>query len=158
VIGAKFSALAARFLNLSLITYHAFLKEHDGRTTIPHPSNRPVPSARRALDRAEPRRSRRGGHQDRAPEDRRRFARVRPALAEGRAGKDTTESAYFASANRGKKSVTVNLSKPEGQDIVRRSAAQCDVLLENYKVGDLARYGLGYEDLKKINPRSSTAR
>src|SRR6185295_15420770 len=67
--------------------------------------------------------------------------------------KDTTESAYFASANRGKKSVTVNLSKPEGQDIVRRIAAQCDVLLENYKVGDLARYGLGYEDLKKSNPR-----
>jgi formyl-CoA transferase len=68
-------------------------------------------------------------------------------------GKDTTESAYFACANRGKKSVTVNLSKPRGQAIVRDLAAQCDVLLENYKVGDLARYGLGYEDLKKINPR-----
>jgi crotonobetainyl-CoA:carnitine CoA-transferase CaiB-like acyl-CoA transferase len=68
-------------------------------------------------------------------------------------GRDTTESAYFASANRGKKSVTVNLSRPEGQEIVRRIAAQCDVLLENYKVGDLARYGLGYEELRKINPR-----
>src|SRR5687767_3945253 len=68
-------------------------------------------------------------------------------------GRDTTESAYFACANRGKKSVTVNLSKPRGQAIVRDLAAQCDVLLENYKVGDLARYGLGYEDLKKINPR-----
>jgi formyl-CoA transferase len=68
-------------------------------------------------------------------------------------GKDTKESAYFACANRGKKSVTVNLSKPEGQKIVRDLAAKCDVLIENYKVGDLARYGLGYEDLKKPNPK-----
>jgi len=68
-------------------------------------------------------------------------------------GKDTKESAYFACANRGKKSVTVNLSKPEGQKIVRDLAAKCDVLIENYKVGDLARYGLGYEDLKKLNPK-----
>ena len=76
-----------------------------------------------------------------------------PPWLKDAAGKDTSESAYFASANRGKKSVTVNLSKPEGQDIVRRIAAECDVLLENYKFGDLARYALGYEDLKKINPR-----
>jgi formyl-CoA transferase len=76
-----------------------------------------------------------------------------PPWLKDAAGKDTTESAYFASANRGKKSVTVNLSKPEGQDIVRRIAAECDVLLENYKFGDLARYALGYEDLRKINPR-----
>jgi crotonobetainyl-CoA:carnitine CoA-transferase CaiB-like acyl-CoA transferase len=68
-------------------------------------------------------------------------------------GKETRESAYFASANRGKKSVTVNLSKPAGQDLARRLAAQSDVLLENYKYGDLARYGLGYDDLGKINPR-----
>ncbi len=68
-------------------------------------------------------------------------------------GKDTQESAYFASANRGKKSVTVNLSKPEGQDIVRDLALRSDVLIENYKVGDLARYGLGYGDLGKLNPR-----
>ena len=68
-------------------------------------------------------------------------------------GKDTAESAYFASANRGKKSITVDLSKPRGQEIVRALAARSDVLLENYKYGDLARYGLGYEDLKKINPR-----
>ncbi len=68
-------------------------------------------------------------------------------------GKDTGESAYFASANRGKKSITVNLSQPAGQEIVRKLAAQCDVLLENYKVGDLARYGLAYEDVRKVNPR-----
>jgi crotonobetainyl-CoA:carnitine CoA-transferase CaiB-like acyl-CoA transferase len=75
-----------------------------------------------------------------------------PPWLKDRSGKDTTESAYFASANRGKKSVTVNLGKPEGQKIVRELAAKCDVLLENYKFGDLARYGLGYEDLGKLNP------
>src|SRR5258706_15018024 len=67
-------------------------------------------------------------------------------------GQDTRESAYFCAANRGKRSITVNLTKPEGQQLVRELAQQCDVLLENYKVGDLARYGLGYDDLKAINP------
>ena len=76
-----------------------------------------------------------------------------PPWLKDREGCDTTESAYFACANRGKKSVTVNLSKAEGQDIVRRLAGQSDVLLENYKVGDLARYGLGYGDLRQLNPR-----
>jgi crotonobetainyl-CoA:carnitine CoA-transferase CaiB-like acyl-CoA transferase len=68
-------------------------------------------------------------------------------------GRDTKDSAYFTSANRGKKSVTVNLSQPQGQALVRELAAKSDVLLENYKFGDLARYGLGYEDLQKLNPR-----
>ncbi|MGA7985596.1 MAG: CaiB/BaiF CoA-transferase family protein [Burkholderiales bacterium] len=68
-------------------------------------------------------------------------------------GKDTSESAYFACANRGKKSITVNLADPEGQRVVRELAAKCDVLLENYKPGDLTRYGLGYDDLKQVNPR-----
>jgi crotonobetainyl-CoA:carnitine CoA-transferase CaiB-like acyl-CoA transferase len=68
-------------------------------------------------------------------------------------GRDTKDSAYFTSANRGKKSVTVNLALLEGQALVRELAAKSDVLLENYKFGDLARYGLGYEDLRKINPR-----
>src|SRR3990170_4388016 len=68
-------------------------------------------------------------------------------------GRDTRDSAYFTSANRGKKSVTVNLQQPEGQALVRALAAKSDVLIENYKFGDLARYGLGYEDLQKINPR-----
>ncbi len=68
-------------------------------------------------------------------------------------GKETRESAYFACANRGKKSITVDLSKPEGSRIVRSLAARADVLIENYKFGDLARYGLGYDDLKEVNPR-----
>ena len=75
-----------------------------------------------------------------------------PWLKDG-SGRDTKESAYFASANRGKKSVTVNLARTEGQRIVRELARQADVLIENYKVGDLARYGLGYDDLRQRNPR-----
>jgi len=67
-------------------------------------------------------------------------------------GKETSEAAYFMAANRGKKSITVNLTHPEGQALVRELAAKCDVLIENYKVGDLDRYGLGYKDLSKINP------
>ncbi|HET7787971.1 MAG TPA: CaiB/BaiF CoA-transferase family protein [Myxococcales bacterium] len=63
------------------------------------------------------------------------------------------ESAYFLGANRGKKSITVDLSRPEGQEIVRRLAALSDVLLENYKVGALAKYGLSYEALAATNPR-----
>jgi crotonobetainyl-CoA:carnitine CoA-transferase CaiB-like acyl-CoA transferase len=76
-----------------------------------------------------------------------------PPWAKDQNGKDTTESAYFMCANRGKKSITIDVSKPAGQAIVRDLAKDSDVFLENYKTGDLARYGLGYEDLKKINPR-----
>lgn len=74
-----------------------------------------------------------------------------PPFLRDEQGNETKESAYFCAANRGKKSITVNLSKAEGQQLVRELATQCDVLIENYKVGDLARYGLGYEDLKKLN-------
>lgn len=68
-------------------------------------------------------------------------------------GRDTKDSAYFTSANRGKKSITLNISTPEGQKLVRELARISDVLIENYKFGDLARYGLSYDDLKQINPR-----
>ncbi|MBG6120116.1 MULTISPECIES: CaiB/BaiF CoA transferase family protein [unclassified Sphingobium] len=68
-------------------------------------------------------------------------------------GAETRENAFFLSANRNKKSITLNLSKPEGQEIIRELAAQCDVFMENYKVGDLKRYGLDYESLRAINPR-----
>ena len=70
-----------------------------------------------------------------------------------RDGKETRESAYFLSVNRGKKSVTLDLSRPEGQAIARRLAENSDVLIENYKVGTLARYGLGYDDIRAVNPR-----
>jgi crotonobetainyl-CoA:carnitine CoA-transferase CaiB-like acyl-CoA transferase len=68
-------------------------------------------------------------------------------------GNQTNESAYFLSANRGKKSLALDIATAEGQGIVRRLAAKSDILIENYKVGGLARYGLSYEDLKKNNPR-----
>ena len=68
------------------------------------------------------------------------------------AGNDTPDSTYYVSTNRNKKSITIDIAKPEGQSLIRELAAQSDVLIENYKVGDLARYGLGYEDIRKINP------
>lgn len=68
-------------------------------------------------------------------------------------GKESRDSSYFLSVNRGKKSVTLDISTPEGQDIIRELAKTADVVVENYKVGTLARYGLSWEDLKKINPR-----
>ncbi len=76
-----------------------------------------------------------------------------PPWVKDKEGRDTGDSAYYTSANRGKKSVTVNIGKPEGQKLVRELARISDVLIENYKFGDLARYGLSYDDLAKINPR-----
>ena len=76
-----------------------------------------------------------------------------PPWVKDREGRDTKDSAYFTSANRGKKSVTVNVAKAQGQALIRALARECDVLIENYKHGDLARYGLGYDDLKAVNPR-----
>jgi crotonobetainyl-CoA:carnitine CoA-transferase CaiB-like acyl-CoA transferase len=74
-----------------------------------------------------------------------------PYLRDGR-GEETSESAYFVSANRGKKSITLDLSRAEGQDVVRRLAGRSDVVLENYKAGALERYGLGYPQLAAVNP------
>lgn len=68
-------------------------------------------------------------------------------------GSASSESAYFLSANRNKRSITVDLGQPEGQRLVARLAAQADVLIENFKVGGLAQYGLDHETLKAANPR-----
>lgn len=68
-------------------------------------------------------------------------------------GNDSREAAYFQSANRNKQSLTLDFTQPEGQRLVRELVAQCDVLLENFKVGGLAAYGLDYESLAAINPR-----
>ena len=62
-------------------------------------------------------------------------------------------SSYFAAANRGKKSLTLNLSTPQGKRIIEELVKISDVVIENYKIGDLKRYGLDYESLQKINPR-----
>ncbi|WP_394559915.1 CaiB/BaiF CoA transferase family protein [Aquipseudomonas alcaligenes] len=68
-------------------------------------------------------------------------------------GNDSREAAYFQCANRNKQSLTLDFTQAEGQRLVRELAAQCDVVLENFKVGGLAAYGLDYESLKAINPR-----
>lgn len=68
-------------------------------------------------------------------------------------GRSTDVSAYYLCANRNKRSVTVDIAHPEGQALIRQLVAQSDVLLENFKVGDLARYGLDYRALRAINPR-----
>src|SRR3712207_4640889 len=65
---------------------------------------------------------------------------------------NTRESAYFVGVNRNKKSVTLDIARPEGQAIVHRLLETCDILVENFKVGALAKYGLGYEQLRKKFP------
>ena len=66
---------------------------------------------------------------------------------------DSAESAYFLGANRNKRSITCDLSTAAGQQLIRDLAAKADVLVENFKVGDMQRYGLNYEVLMSINPR-----
>ncbi|UTY55994.1 CaiB/BaiF CoA-transferase family protein [Massilia sp. erpn] len=75
-----------------------------------------------------------------------------PPYAKDAEGKDTSEAAYYLAANRGKRSITVDISKPEGQALIRELAKHADVVLENYKVGQLKRYGLDYESLKAVKP------
>jgi crotonobetainyl-CoA:carnitine CoA-transferase CaiB-like acyl-CoA transferase len=71
----------------------------------------------------------------------------------GKDGIETRHSSFFTVSNRNKRSLTLNHSKPEGQEILRKLVETADVLIENYKVGDLKRFGLDYESLKEINPR-----
>ena len=85
-----------------------------------------------------------------AGDDTRHFA---PPFLQDADGNDTAESAYFMSANRNKKSVAIDLTKPEGQDVIRRLVLGADALVENFKFGNLAKYGLGYDDLKAENPQ-----
>ena len=75
-----------------------------------------------------------------------------PWLADG-AGKPTTDAAYFLCTNRNKRSLTVDMTRPEGQAILRELAAQSDVVLENFKVGGLKAYGLDYASLAALNPK-----
>jgi crotonobetainyl-CoA:carnitine CoA-transferase CaiB-like acyl-CoA transferase len=75
-----------------------------------------------------------------------------PPFVEGEDG-ERLDAAYFHSCNRGKRSVAVDFERPEGQEIIRRLAVRADVLIENFKTGGLAKYGLDYSGLKAINPR-----
>jgi glutaryl-CoA transferase len=79
--------------------------------------------------------------------------RVGPPWMKDEQGQDTPESTYFQAVNRNKYSVAIDFANPEGAQLVKDLAGECDVLLENYRTGTLARYGLGYEDLRELNPR-----
>ena len=79
--------------------------------------------------------------------------RLGPPFLRDEEGEYTRASGFFLSANRNKKSVTVDISTAQGQEIVRALAKTCDILIENYKVGDLARFALDYDAIKAINPR-----
>ena len=76
-----------------------------------------------------------------------------PPFLKDRQGHDTAEAAYYLGANRNKRSVTIDMAHPEGQALLRRLADTCDVLVENFKVGDMARYGLDADTLRRRCPR-----
>ncbi len=76
-----------------------------------------------------------------------------PPYLKDNQGQDTTESAYYLAINRNKRSITLDITKPEGQELALRLIEQCDVVVENFKVGDLARRGLAYEQLRERFPR-----
>jgi len=76
-----------------------------------------------------------------------------PPYLEDDTGNATEESAYYLAANRGKKSITVDISSKKGQKVIRRLAEQSDVVIENYKLGGLVKYGLDYDSLNAINSR-----
>ena len=76
-----------------------------------------------------------------------------PPFLQDAQGKDTTHASYFTTCNRNKRSVTMDIAKPEGQALVRQLALQSDIFVENFKVGGLAHYGLDYASLHAINPR-----
>lgn len=76
-----------------------------------------------------------------------------PPYLKNKGGKDTSESAYYLCANRNKKSVTLDFTKPEGLALAKKLIGTCDILFENYKTGSLDKHGLGYEELKKEFPR-----
>lgn len=76
-----------------------------------------------------------------------------PPFLKARDGEDTAEAAYYLGTNRNKRSITVDIARPEGQALIRRLAARCDVFIENFKVGDMARYGLDAAALRALYPR-----
>ncbi|MBW7902379.1 MAG: CoA transferase [Rhodocyclaceae bacterium] len=76
-----------------------------------------------------------------------------PPFLKDETGQDTGVAAYYLGTNRNKRSVTIDITRPEGQELVRRLAAESDVFLENFKLGGLAQYGLDYAALKAVNPR-----
>ena len=84
-----------------------------------------------------------------AGDDTRKFG---PPFLTDEAGDETSESGYFLGVNRNKRSITLDLTKPEGQDLARRLIAECDIVAENFKTGGLAKYGLSYDQLRQADP------
>jgi crotonobetainyl-CoA:carnitine CoA-transferase CaiB-like acyl-CoA transferase len=76
-----------------------------------------------------------------------------PPFLKDAQGAETQEAAYYLGTNRNKRSLTCDIAKPEGQALIRELVAHCDVFVENFKVGDMARYGLDYAALQALNPR-----
>jgi crotonobetainyl-CoA:carnitine CoA-transferase CaiB-like acyl-CoA transferase len=76
-----------------------------------------------------------------------------PPFLKDKAGRDTKDAGYFLAVNRGKRSITLDLASAEGQRIVRALATRADIVLENFKVGTLAKFGLAYDDLRAVNQR-----
>ena len=76
-----------------------------------------------------------------------------PPFLKDDVGNDTREASYFTACNRNKRSITIDMAHPEGQALLRKMAAEADVVVENFKVGGLKQYGLDYDSLKAINPR-----
>lgn len=76
-----------------------------------------------------------------------------PPFLKDEHGNDTREASYFTACNRNKRSITVDMAHPEGQTLLRKMAAEADVVVENFKVGGLKQYGLDYDSLKTLNPR-----
>src|SRR5690606_35832841 len=76
-----------------------------------------------------------------------------PPFLRDEAGNDTRDASYFTACNRNKRSITVDMSHPEAQALLRRMACEADVVVENFKVGGLQQYGLDYDSLKALNPR-----
>lgn len=75
-----------------------------------------------------------------------------PPFLKDKDGKDTSESAYYLSCNRNKRSVAIDIKTPEGQDLIHQLLEKSDVLIENFKVGGLKKYGLDYDSIKKRHP------
>ena len=76
-----------------------------------------------------------------------------PPYVQDAEGNSTNESAYYLSSNRNKRSITINISQPQGQNLIRQLVKKADIFIENYKVGDMQKFGLSYDDLKQENPK-----
>jgi len=76
-----------------------------------------------------------------------------PPFMQDAQGQDTAHASYFTACNRNKRSIAIDIAKSEGQTLIKQLALQSDILVENFKVGGLAHYGLDYASVRALNPR-----